>query len=75
MLYNLTLQCGCVVRVWTQPNSRVAPKRVIESHGRRCTTARHRAGAQLYLWDMLPSRVDRLRLLRAELDDDAQWTA
>ena len=40
----------------------------------QCSTAHHRSGARLYLWDMLPSRIDRLRLLRAELDD-AQSTA
>jgi len=32
-------------------------------------------GVRVYLWDMLPGRIDRSRLLRAELNDDAQWTA
>ena len=32
-------------------------------------------GVRVYLWNMLPGRIDRSRLLRAELNDDAQWTA
>ena len=70
----LAVQCGCVVRV-NQPDNPVPPKRVIASHGSRCQSLRHQVGVRVYLWDMLPGRIDRSQLLRAELNDDAQWTA
>jgi hypothetical protein len=54
MSYTLTLQCGCVVYVACNPQTRLAHTRVIESRGRGCRVRRHEIGLRLYLWEILP---------------------
>jgi hypothetical protein len=58
MSYNLSLSCGCIVYVSCHPRTQVAHTRVIEARGARCGVRRHEVGLRLYLWDLLPERVD-----------------
>jgi hypothetical protein len=59
MSYTLTLHCGCVVYVSCHPKTRVAHTRIVQARGRECTVRNHDIGHRLYLWEMLPDRVDR----------------
>jgi hypothetical protein len=59
--YDLSLQCGCVLRVSRDPETGIALRRVIQSRGARCCDTRHQIGLRLYLWEILPDRKHRLR--------------
>ena len=54
MSYNITLQCGCIVYVACDPQTRIAHTRVIERRGRLCATRTHEVGLHLRLWELLP---------------------
>ena len=54
MSYNTTLQCGCIVYVACDPQTRIAHTRVIERRGRHCATRTHEVGLHLRLWELLP---------------------
>jgi len=74
MSYKLTLQCGCVVRVATQPNSRMVHTRVIDASGASCGVRRHQPGLRLYLWEMLPDRTHRTDLRWSDVFEDVRWS-
>jgi hypothetical protein len=59
MSYNLTLHCGCLVYVSCHPKTRVAHTRIIQSRGVECSLRKHEVGARLFLWEILPDRVQR----------------
>jgi len=59
MSYNLTIHCGCVVYVSCHPKTRVAHTRVIQSRGAGCSVRKHEVGARLFLWEILPDRLER----------------
>jgi hypothetical protein len=54
MSYTLALTCGCVVYVACHPRTGLAHTRVIELRDEACHNRRHRTGARLWLWEMLP---------------------
>lgn len=54
MSYTISLWCGCTVYVSCHPRTNMAHTRVIEARGPRCPERRHRVGARLWLWEMLP---------------------
>ena len=56
MSYNLTLACGCTVRVLCDAGTKAARLRVLERRGPGCPVRKHKAGLRLYLWDLLPGR-------------------
>ena len=54
MSYTFPLHCGCRVLV-SGPSSEFGPcKRVIGRRGTACRYLRHRAGARVWLWELLP---------------------
>ena len=57
MSYTLVLQCGCVVYVSCDPHTLVAHTRIVERRGPTCRVRNHEVGARLYLWEILPERV------------------
>jgi hypothetical protein len=59
MSHTLTLQCGCVVYVACDPNTLVAHTRVVERRGATCQVRNHDVGARLFLWEILPERVQQ----------------
>jgi len=59
MSYNLTLHCGCIVYVSCHPKTRVAHTRIIQSRGAGCSMRKHEIGTRLFLWEILPDRVQR----------------
>jgi hypothetical protein len=58
MSYTITLRCGCVVYVSCHPETHIAHTRVIESRGAGCAERRHDRGVRVFLWELLPQRVD-----------------
>jgi len=68
MSYNLALHCGCVVYVSCHPTTRVAHTRVIQSRGPDCRTRKHEVGARLFLWEILPDKVNHAGAARID-----QW--
>lgn len=54
MSYMLTLQCGCRLRVSCQPRAGSAQTRIVQQRGPACRDCRHRCGARLWLWELLP---------------------
>jgi hypothetical protein len=66
MSYTLTLHCGCVVYVSCHPKTRVAHTRVIQSRGATCAVRKHEVGARLFLWEILPDRVQRTAVDRSD---------
>ena len=58
MSHTLVLQCGCVVYVSCDPRTLVAHTRVVERRGPTCPVKNHEVGARLFLWEILPERVD-----------------
>lgn len=55
MSYNLTLHCGCVLRVTCDSRTDTGPIRVIETPGDGCAVRTHDVGARIYLWELLPN--------------------
>lgn len=68
--YDLTLQCGCVLRVARDSRAATGPIRVVETRGDRCAIRTHEAGARLYLWELLPDVSEQPEALGHQ---DIQW--
>ena len=60
MSHTLVLQCGCVVYVSCDPRTLVAHTRVVERRGPTCPVKNHEVGARLFLWEILPERIDEI---------------
>jgi hypothetical protein len=58
MSHTLVLGCGCVVYVSCDPRTLVAHTRVVERRGPACPVKNHQVGARLFLWEILPERVE-----------------
>jgi hypothetical protein len=59
MSYTLSLHCGCIVYVSCHPKTRVAHTRIIQTRGPECPNRKHDVGARLFLWELLPDKVNR----------------
>ena len=68
--YNLTLQCGCILRVARDSQSATGPIRVVETRGDGCAARAHDVGARLYLWELLPDACGHPETLG---HPDIQW--
>lgn len=66
MSYNLTLHCGCVVYVSCHPKTQVAHTRVIQTRGAECRNRKHDVGTRLFLWEILPDKVNRADIAWAD---------
>ena len=71
MSHTLVLHCGCVVYVACDPKTLVAHTRIVESRGRACRIRNHEVGARLYLWEILPERVQPPDV---DAKDAVDWT-
>jgi hypothetical protein len=58
MSYALTLACGCVVYVACNPRTHLAHTRIVERRGAACSNRKHDIGTRLYLWELLPEKID-----------------
>jgi hypothetical protein len=70
MSHTLVLQCGCVVYVSCNPHTFVAHTRVVERRGPTCRIRNHDVGARLYLWEILP---ERLQPAGDETNEPIEW--
>jgi hypothetical protein len=68
MSHTLTLHCGCIVYVSCHPKTRIAHTRVIQTRGMTCAVRKHDVGVRLFLWEILPDRMQRTK---AESSDPA----
>ena len=75
MSYNLTLQCGCVIFVACNPQTRLAHTRIIETRGAACPIRRHEVGLRLYLWEILPDPAHQTQPAWMGTGEDIRWTA
>ena len=70
MSYTLVLQCGCIVYVSCDPHTLIAHTRIVERRGLTCRVRNHEIGARVYLWEILP---ERLQPESDETNDAIEW--
>lgn len=68
MSHTLVLQCGCVVYVSCDPRTLVAHTRVVERRGSTCPVKNHEVGARLFLWEILPQRIEQTAQETSEIE-------
>lgn len=61
MSYTIPLPCGCTAYVSCWPDTGVAHTRIIEFRAARCRVRTHERGSRVYLWELLPKRVEGAR--------------